>query len=140
LASQKGRLILIKVEAVAGSGTYINVGGLQSKSVKINNELVDVTNSDSNGFRKLLEGAGVNSIEVSGSGTFTDDLGADAVRSAAEDNEHLNFQIICPGDTYSRVYTGRFALADFELSGEHNADNKFTATLQSDGEIVKTRV
>lgn len=140
MASQKGRLLLIKVESAAGSGIYINVGGLRTKSIKINNEPVDVTNSDSNGFRKLLEGAGVNSIEVSGSGTFADDLAADLVRGAAEDNEHLNFQVIVPGDTYSRVYTGKFMIADFEDSGEYNADVTFTMTLQSDGETVKTRV
>lgn len=140
MASQKGRLLLIKVESAEGSGTFINVGGLQSKSLKINNEMVDVTNSDSNGFRKLLEGAGVNSIEASGSGTFTDDQGIELVREAAEDNKHINMQVICPGDTYSRVYSGRFGLADFEFSGEHNTDAKFSVTLQSDGEIVKTRV
>lgn len=138
MAAQKGRLLLIKVETSPGSGTYLNVGGLRTKSVKINNEMVDVTNSDSNGWRKLLEGAGVNSIEVTGSGVFSDDQGADIVRDAAEGNEHLNCQVVCPGDTYSKVYTGRWGIADFEFAGEYNGSATFTMTLQSDGQQTIT--
>lgn len=140
MAQQKGRLLLIKVESAPGSGTFLNVGGLQTKSVKVNNEMVDVTNSDSNGWRKLLEGAGVNSLEATGSGVFSDDQAIDIVRDAAENNIHLNFQVICPGDTYSRVYTGRWGLANFEFSGEYNGAAKFSVTMQSDGQQTITRV
>jgi TP901-1 family phage major tail protein len=140
LAQQKGRFLLIQVESAPGTGTFLNVGGLQTKSVKVNNEMVDVTNSDSNGWRKLLEGAGVNSIEASGSGVFSDDQAIDIVRDAAEQNLHLNFKVICPGDTYKRVYTGRWGVANFEYSGEFKDAAKFSATFQSDGQQTITRV
>lgn len=77
MVAQKGRLVLIKVESAPSSGTFLTVGGLRTKSVKINNEMVDVTTDDSDGARKLLEGAGVNSLEVAGSGVVNDDQGFD---------------------------------------------------------------
>jgi TP901-1 family phage major tail protein len=138
LAAQKGRDVLIQIK----NGTdFINVGGLRTKGIKINNEPVDVTNSDSEGMRKLLAGAGVNSIEVSGAGVFTDDQGASLVREAAEENtDHPTFRIIFPADTYSRMYEGAFMVANFEQNAEHNNAQMFTATFQSDGEILKTSV
>lgn len=138
MAGQKGRDIFIQVESPAGSGTFIPVGGLRTKSLKISNEPVDITNSDSSGIRRLLEGAGVNSIEVSGAGVFVDDAGADLLRQAAETNEHLNYKIGFPGDTYDRTYTGSFMAADFEETGEYNGAMTFTVTLQSADEITKS--
>lgn len=139
MVAQKGRSVLIKI--ADGNGNFVSVGGLRTKSIKINNEPVDVTNSDSEGNRKLLAGAGVNSIEVSGSGVFTDDQGAALMREAAENNnEHPQMQIIFPADTYSRIYEGAFMVANYEQNAEYNQSQMFTVTLQSDGEIDKSVV
>lgn len=137
MAAQKGRLLLIKVD---DNGSFINAGGLRTKSLKINNEQVDCTTDDSAGIRQLLEGAGVNSIEVSGSGVVSDEKGFDLLRAAAENNEHIECEVTIPGDTYSRVYEGTFAVAECEQAGEYNGAATYTLTLQSADEIAKSRI
>src|SRR5260221_3234451 len=49
--------------------TSTTLTGLRTKQIKINNDIVDVTNSDSAGrWRELLTGAGTRSVEVTGAG------------------------------------------------------------------------
>jgi TP901-1 family phage major tail protein len=136
MAGQKGRSVLIKAESSAGSGTYNTIGGLRATSAKINNEPVDITNKDSAGWRTLLEGAGVQSISVSGSGVFTDATAYQVVRTAVLANDHINFKIAFPGDTYARVYTGEFMITELEEAGEHNGEMTYSLTLESSGTIV----
>jgi TP901-1 family phage major tail protein len=140
VAKQLGRAVLVQVELPAGSGTFVSLGGTRTKSVKINNEIVDVTDADSEGARQLLEGAGVNSIQLTASGLFADDEAVDAVREAAEENLHRKFKVIFPGASYSRVYEGEFAASSFEEGGEYNSAVTFSVTLDSAGEITKTRL
>src|SRR5436305_1506346 len=50
-------------------GVPTTLTGLRTKQIKINNDLVDVTNADSvNQWRELLAGVGLRSMEVTGSG------------------------------------------------------------------------
>ena len=93
MSAQKGLEFLLAVEDGSTPDTYNTIGGLRSNGLTINNETVDVTNKSSSGVRTLLEGAGVNSIEISGSGVFFDDTEALQILAAAEDNTHLNFQL-----------------------------------------------
>lgn len=140
MAKQMGRAVLVQVELPANSGTFVSLGGTRTKSVKINNEQVDVTDADSSGTKTLLEGAGVNSIQVTASGLFSDEETFDTVREAAENNQHLNFKVVFPGATYSRVYEGEFAPSSFEEGGEFNGAVTFSLTLDSSGTITKERL
>lgn len=136
MVAQKGRDVLIKAESAPGSGVYNTLGGLRATSLSINNEPVDITNKDSAGWRTLLEGAGVQSISVSGSGVFTDAAAYQVVRTAVMANDQINYKIAFPGDTYVRVYTGEFMIASFEEAGEHNAEMTYSLTLESSGTIT----
>ena len=80
MAAQKGSAMLLKIET--STDTYATVGGLRSTSITMNDEAVDVTNKDSLGARTLLAGGGTQSLSVSGSGVFTDNLQEQAVRTA----------------------------------------------------------
>jgi TP901-1 family phage major tail protein len=140
LAAKNGRLLLIEVESAPGNGVFVPVGGLRTKSLKINNELVDITTDDSSGVRELLDGGGVNSMEASGSGITKDTLGFDILREAAENNEQINCRVTIPGDTYSRVYTGPWLPSEVEQTGEYKDSVQFKATLASAGAITKTRI
>ena len=122
MSAQKGLEFLLAVEDGSTPDTYNTIGGLRSNGLTINNETVDVTNKSSSGVRTLLEGAGVNSIEISGSGVFFDDTEALQILAAAEDNTHLNFQLTLPSDSTARTYTGEFAIASAALAGEYNGD------------------
>jgi TP901-1 family phage major tail protein len=53
------------------NGAPTTLTGLRTKSIKVNNELVDITNSDSpNRWRELLAGVGMRSMSISGQGVF----------------------------------------------------------------------
>jgi TP901-1 family phage major tail protein len=140
LVAQKGRLLLIEVEQTPGEGDFIPLGGLRTKSLKINNEAVDVTSDDDEGYRKLLEGAGINSIEGNGAGIISDAQGFDIAREAAEDNVHINMRVTIPGSTYSRVYEGLWQITECEMSGEYKDSAQYKMTFASDGEITKSRI
>lgn len=140
MVAQKGRLLLIEVEETPGEGDFIPLGGLRTKSLKINNEMVDVTSDDEDGKRKLLEGAGINSYEASGSGIVKDTKGFDIAREAAEDNVHIRLRVTEPGETYSRVYEGLWQVTECEVTGEHKDGAQYKMTFASDGEITKTRI
>lgn len=135
MSAQKGKNLLLKVEDSAGSGTFSTVGGLRATSFSINNELIDATHKGSAGKRTLLEGAGIQSMSISGSGLFEDDTPFHLVRSAAENNTHLTYQILVPGSS-DRTYEGTFMLTRFDYSGDYNGEVAYNITLESSGSIV----
>ena len=68
MVAQKGKDLLLKIDGT-GSGTFVTVAGLRSRSLAFNAETVDVTHAESAGhWRELLSGCGVRSARVSGSG------------------------------------------------------------------------
>lgn len=136
MAGQKGRLFVLKVEDSAGAGTYTQVGGLQATSFTINNGEVDITNKSSSGWRQLLEGAGTQSVDITGSGVFTDDVAANVVRSAAETNDIINFQLDSPGDTYPLTITGAFQITAYNSAGGHEDAVNFDITLHSASQVT----
>ncbi len=135
MSAQKGKDLLLKVEDSQGSGTFTVVGGLRATSFNMNNELIDATHKGSAGKRTLLEGAGIQSMSISGSGLFEDDAPFARVRNAAESNTHLNYQILVPGSS-DRTYEGAFMITRFDYSGDYNGEVAYTLTLESSGSIT----
>lgn len=136
MAAQKGRDLLLKVEDSPGGGAFTTIAGLRTNTLTINNEAVDITTKDSSGKRELLEGAGVNSLSVSGEGVADDDAALELVRVAANANTHLNFQLVDPATTNGGTYEGEFMIESFEQTGEYNGAVTFTITLQSAAAIT----
>ena len=70
MAAQKGKDLLLKVDSTGG-GVFVTVAGLRARSLSLNARPIDITNADSaNGWREMLDGAGVKSAAVSGAGVF----------------------------------------------------------------------
>jgi TP901-1 family phage major tail protein len=134
MAGQKGRELLIKYDT--GGGSFSTIAGLRSSTVTINNETVDITNKDSAGVRDLLEGAGVNSMTVAGSGVFLDETIVGAIRTAAKANSHVTLQFIVPGATAGGTYEGDWAIASFEEAGEYNGEVSYSMSFESDATIT----
>ncbi|WP_036305389.1 phage major tail protein, TP901-1 family [Methylopila sp. 73B] len=132
----KGRDVLLKLNTV--STTFVTVGGAREATITINNEAVDVTSSDDAGIRKLLEGAGVNSISVKMSGVYIDDAPSTAIRSAAMTNAHKKFQIVMPKTSGTYVYEGLFMIASLEEAGTYNGMITYSLTLESAGAVTLT--
>lgn len=138
MTAQKGRELLLKVEATPGGGIFNAVAGMRSNGITINNELVDVTTKSSAGVKKLLAGAGVNSVNVSGSGIADDDANLELVRASALANTNLNYQLVVPGASNGGTYEGAFGISSFEVTGEYGDSVQFSITLESDGTVSFT--
>jgi len=133
VVAQKGRDLLIKIKS---GNEFLAIGGAREKTITINNEPVDVTNSDSSGVRALLENAGVNSVSVKLQGVYVDDEHLGALRELALSNLHQDFQLVIPGDTSNGTYEGTFMVASLEESGTYNQSMGYNLTLESAGPVT----
>jgi len=145
IAGNDFTLHLTKDAGVAGSGTVtftddgtgvstaqalITVAGMRSTGFVINGDEVDVTNKDSGGWRELLEGGGMTSMTITGSGVFQDNSNLADLRVSAA-NKTL--------DTYSLTfesgdeYYGLFQVTNVQQDGEFNGEVTYAATLESSG-------
>ena len=136
MSAQKGSELLIKIGDGASPESFTEAAGLRTKSLQLNAETVDVTNSDStNKWRELLAGAGVKSMSVSGSGVFTDATADATLQAEAVAQTILNYQVIVPG---LGTFEGAFQLSQLQYAGEHNAEVTYEITLESAGAIAFT--
>jgi len=131
----KGRDLLIKVETTPGGGTFATIGGLRDASISINQEQVDITDKASAPWRQLLADAGGKTIDISGSGQFTDDTNFQVMWDAFSAGDHINYQITSgAGDEFE----GAFMVSAIERSGSYNDAENFSLTMNSSGTIAYT--
>jgi TP901-1 family phage major tail protein len=134
MAGQKGKELLIKRGDGASPETFTAVAGLRTKTVSFNKETVDITNSDSaNNWRELLAGAGIKTLDVSGSGVFTDSTVEGNLRADMFGSVFSNYQIVIPG---LGTFEGAFDMPTLEYAGEHNGEATYSMSLASAGEIT----
>lgn len=138
MAKYKGRELRIKVRTSTGPDVFAVVGGIRTESMTINSETVDVTDKDGNGWRELLQGAGITSMSLKGSGVVSDNaVFTDKIMVAKMADTHLVLKIESGlGD----VWQGTFAIPSVERSGEYNKEENFSITLESAGTITYTAV
>ena len=136
MAAQKGRDLLLRADTPAVPGTFETIGGMRSKSLTINEETVDTSDSDSaNQWRELLEGGGIKSMSVSGSGVFKDSAAEQQVLTWKMAGTHPDMEIVVPD---LGTFAGSFAIPTLEYSGEYNGEVQFSMSFESAGEITFT--
>ena len=134
-----GALVVLRLETTT-AGTYVDMGGMRTKSLTINNEVIDTTNSDSTGrWRELLSGAlATRSISFSGAGVFKDGTAQDrfmtVVMSASAE---VKCQVFFPT---LGTFEGQFKITTGELSGEHTDAVQYSASFESNGVIAFTNI
>ena len=134
MTAQKGIAMLLKLAADGSGGT---VGGLQTTTLTINNEKVDVTNKDSAGWQTLLQQAGIQSISITANGTADSAATFATLQGYAQVNSINTFNMIYGnGDTIE----GPFQITKFEISGAYNKEQTFTCTLDSSGQPTFTNI
>lgn len=134
MAAQKGKDLLIKMDA--GSGSYTTVAGLRTRQIAFNAETVDVTNAESAGrWRELLGGAGMRRAAIAGAGVFKDEISDQLVRAAFFDASVEPFQVVVPG---FGVIQGPFQVTALEYRGDHAGEVTFDMTLESAGALAFT--
>lgn len=135
MVAQKGSDILVKVDTT-GTGNFVTIGGMRSKSISFNAETVDVTDSDSAGkWRELLTGAGIKSATITGSGVFKDSLAEGTVRTNFFSQTKVEHQFIVPD--FGTV-EGFFQTSSIDYAGEYNGEMTFSMTFESAGELTFT--
>lgn len=114
----------------ASSSPHVLVAGVNSKSISINNEPIDITNDDDSGFRTLLSDPGTRSIDLSVEGVTKNTTWLTAA-TASTPALLKSYTIVF--DTSLGTLSGDFYLSNVTL-GAPTADKvSFSATLTSSG-------
>lgn len=136
MANQKGDALLIKIGDGGSPENFTAVAGLRAKTFSINGETVDATSADdTQKWRQLLEGAGVKSMSVSGSGILKDDAVMATVNTAVLNASIDTWQVYVPG---LGTFEGQFQPNSLEYSGDFNGEATYSLGLESAGNIAYT--
>ena len=129
MSAQAGRDLLLKVKT--SSGDYVTAAGLRSKSIKLGARLIDITHEQSpQAWRELLPGAGVKSLDISGTGLFVDSDSDVLIRSAFFAQTPMECQIYLPD---FGVITGLFLVAQLTYAGRYDGEVSYDISLSSAG-------
>lgn len=137
MTAYKGSSLLLKVGNGGAPETFTTIGGMRVTALAYNNAIVDASNRGTGAWRTLLEDAGLRSLNVSGSGIFTDAVSEETVRAIAMSGQIRNFQMsFGNGDSL----TGAFQITAYQRAGNHNGEETYSLSLASAGTIVFTHV
>ena len=132
MAAQSGKDMLVKLDRT-GSGEFLTVAGLRTRSLAFNAAPVDVTDAESAGrWRELLEGGGVRRAAISGSGVFKDQASDEEVRALFFAGTIRTWQLLLPG--FGTV-SGPFQIVALEFSADHAGEVTFELALESAGAV-----
>jgi TP901-1 family phage major tail protein len=126
MAELMGRKVTIKVATVA-------VATARTKSLTINNEVVDITSDNDLGIQQLLTEPGQKSVEISVDGML--DPAADALVVLALNATNASVAIELDYTTYK--LNGTFVMTSYTETGAYNDAVTFSATFTSTGAITK---
>jgi len=132
MAAQSGKDMLLKLDQT-GSGSFITVAGLRTRSLAFNAAPIDVTDAESAGrWRELLAGGGVKRAAVAGSGIFKDAASDAKIRELFFAGTIRDWQLILPD---FGVVEGPFQIVALEFSADHAGEVTFEMALESAGEV-----
>ncbi len=130
MAAQSGKDMLLKLDQT-GSGSFVTVAGLRTRSLAFNAAAIDVTDAESAGrWRELLAGGGIRRAAVAGSGIFKDAASDATIRSLFFAGTIRNWQLILPD--FGTV-EGPFQIVALEFSADHAGEVTFELALESAG-------
>lgn len=109
------------------------VAAIRTKSASINNEPVDITTDDDNGFRTMLQDPGTKTLDLTVEGIIKD---ATLLTIAMSTTDILEaFSLLFP--TIGTL-AGDFVVTGFETGAPYNEAATFSCTLQSSGAFTFT--
>lgn len=135
MSAQSGKDMLLKLDQT-GSGSFITVAGLRSKSLAFNAASIDITDAESAGrWRELLSGGGIKRAAVTGSGIFKDQASDAEVRTLFFAGTIRDWQLVIPD--FGTV-EGPFQIVALEFSADHAGEVTFDIALESAGAMSFT--
>lgn len=133
MAAQRGKDMLLKLLDPA-TGTHVTVAGLRTRKLALNQQTVDITDSESAGrWRELLAGSGVRRASLTGSGIFKDRASDALVRAAFFDGASADCELVIPD---FGTLTGPFMITALEYAGNHDGEVTFDIALESAGALT----
>ncbi len=130
---QNGKDLLIKID-MDGSGFFMTLAGLRASRIAFNAETVDVTSlASTGGWRELLDGGGVRSASISGSGVFSDADTDERARQLFFNGIKMAFQVIIPD---FGTIEGPFQITSMEYSGKYDGEAVYELALASAGALA----
>lgn len=132
MAAQRGKDMLLKLRDPA-TGAFATVAGLRTRKLALNQQTIDITDSESAGrWRELLAGSGVRRASLTGSGIFKDRNSDAVMRATFFDATSADCQLVIPE---FGTLTGPFLVTALEYSGNHDGEVTFDIALESAGEL-----
>ncbi len=132
MGAQSGKDMLLKLDET-GSGSFITVAGIRSRQLAFNAQTIDTTDSQSAGqWRELLQGGGVKTASLSGSGIFKDAQSDARIRELFFAGQVRDWQVVIPD---FGTIEGKFQITALEFAANHNGEVTFDVALESAGEI-----
>lgn len=132
MTAQSGKDMLLKLDQ-SGSGSFVTVAGLRTKTLAFNAAPIDVTDAESAGrWRELLAGGGVKRASVSGAGIFKDAASDALIRQLFFAGTIRAWQLILPD--FGTV-EGPFQIVALEFAADHAGEVTFELALESAGEV-----
>jgi len=137
MANRAGIDLLIYVEDTEGSDTFSVLGGQNSSTFTLNNELIETTDKLGNEFTEFLEGHGIQNLSVSGSGLADNTVTEERVRFAAFNRVGINMILVltAQGPLQGKRITGRWMISSWEVSGEHTDAQNYSTSFESNGVV-----
>jgi TP901-1 family phage major tail protein len=129
MSAKLGRDLLLQIDE--GSG-FTTVAGLRTKSIRLNSQTVDITDSGSGGWTELLPEAGLRSFTVTGSGVFRNAVSDQTIRAAFFAQSELTARLILPD---FGTLTGPVLVTALTYGGTHKGEAVFDLTLNASGAI-----
>ncbi len=109
-----------------GAGSFTQVEDQRTTGLSINGEMIDITSKDSSSWRELLAGS-IRTMSLSVEGVWTGSTQLLAMRDQAMDGTLNDYQI----EDGVEVTEGSFQVTSFEISGAHDGEQTYSATLES---------
>lgn len=135
MGAQSGKDMLLKLDET-GSNKFIAVAGIRSRQLAFNAQTIDTTDSQSTGqWRELLQGGGVKSASLSGSGIFKDAQSDARIRELFFAGHVRHWQVVIPD---FGTIKGKFQITALEFAANHDGEVTFDVALESAGEIAFT--
>lgn len=133
MSARKGSLVLIKVGNGATTETFSTIGGIMVSHMLLNQTLLEANTLESQDYRRLLSGAGLKFMRITGSGIFTDAASEELLRGYAFAGSSNNYRFIFASGAYC---AGPFIISRYERRGDYDQEEIYALTLESAGIVT----
>ncbi len=130
MPGQRGRDLLLKIGDGGNPEVFTTLGAVRAVEMTLDNQLVDNTAMDGNGFQSVQAEAGLQALELTLEGLFKDAAAEETLRAAAFSRAAKNYQLLFPnGD----MLAAAFVVGGYRRGGSFDGLESFSVTLARTG-------